>query len=75
MAELDKEVERDRDEAGTYRAVLESADAKAHRTAYNINGIRERSEGGKADQRATVNRDEASVGRDRDEANRLHNSL
>ena len=52
-----------------------SAEAKAHRLASKIDGVRERSKGSEADQRAAVDRSEDMVGRERVEAKRLQNSL
>ena len=72
MAELGKELERARDEAGMDGASLASAKAKAHIFPSEINGVRERSEGGEANQRAAVDRAKAASGRERYKAKRLH---
>ena len=40
ITDLGKELERDQDEARTYGAAFASAEAKVHRHAYNIYGVR-----------------------------------
>ena len=68
-------MERDINESETNRAALAYTDAKLHRLTSDIDGLREQFKGDKADQRSSVNRADAAVGRDRDEAKRLQNSL
>ena len=75
MADMGKELERSRDKVVTDGATLVSAEVMSHRLASKINGVRERSKGGEADQRAAVDRAEVAAGRERAEAKRLHDSL
>ena len=75
MADLGKELERARDEAGMDGAALASPKSKAHTLASDIDSVRERYDGGKAKHRATVDRSEAASRRERDEVKRLHNIL
>ena len=72
---MGKDLERSRDKAGTDGAAFTSAKAKVHSLAYKIDRVRERSKGGKADQRADVNMTDAVAGRERAEAKRLQNIL
>ena len=46
MADLGKELQRDREEAGTEGSALASSKSNAHRLASKIDGLRERYEGG-----------------------------
>ena len=62
MDDLGKNMERNRDEAGTEGAALAPSEDNAHSIAYEV---RERSEGGEDDQRASVNRAKDAVGRER----------
>ena len=75
MDNLGKDLERTKDEARTDKATLASAKAKANMLVSEIEGVRERSEGGYANYRAAVDRDKAAAGRDRDEAKRPHTIL
>ena len=75
MAYLGKDLGRAKDEAGTNGAFLSSTKTKEHTLASEVYKVRERSEGGKAYQRADVNRSKATTGRDMVEAKRLHNRL
>ena len=60
----------------TFRDAPTSAEAEVRRLASKLNRVRERSEGGEADWKATVNRYEAAEGRGgRAEAKRLRDSL
>ena len=62
-----KELYRSKDKAGTDRAILTSAETKTHRLASNIDGVRERSKGVEANQRDSVDREDSTSGRERDE--------
>ena len=75
MEKLVKELERSRYKSVMYGAALAFAEAKSYRLAYEIEGVKGRSKGGKADQRSAVNRSEVATGRERAKAKRLHNSL
>ena len=57
---MGNEMERYREEKGTDGASLASVEDKAHRLASNINRLREQSDGGEVDQRAAVDRAEAT---------------
>ena len=50
-------------EAGMDGAILTSYEAKAHRLASDIERIRERSKGGKSDQRSAIDRDKDAMWR------------
>ena len=52
-----------------------SAEDGLRRLASKLNGVREQSEGAKADQKAAVNKAEDTEGKKRSEAERLHDSL
>ena len=54
---------------------LTSSEAKTHNLASDINGVRERSKGADINQRATVDMAKSTVGRERDEANMLHDII
>ena len=56
-------------------SALASAKVKVHRTPSDINEVRERSNGGEADQRVATNRSDTTVGRERAEAERMCDSL
>ena len=71
MDKLGKEMDRDRDEAGTDGYSLASAEANAHRLASQIDGVREQSEGIGADQRAVIDSDKAEAGGERDKDKKL----
>ena len=53
---MGKELERDQDEAGTYGAVFTSAKSEVLRIAYDIYGVRDISEGAKANWKDDVDR-------------------
>ena len=59
----------------TVGAALVSSESEVRRLASEIDGVRERSKGGKADQRDDVNMTDAVAGRERAEAKRLQNIL
>ena len=77
MADLGKEMERARDEAGMDGDSLESAEAREHRLISETYMAREQYKGGDSNQRAAVNRAEAesATGRERDKDKRLQNIL
>ena len=75
VADLGKELERARDEAGMDGAALTSAKAKAHTFASDIDGVRERSEGAEANQKDAVNRAKSAEGSKRSEAESLNDIL
>ena len=63
MATLVKDLNRSMGEAGMDGAILTSYEAKAHRLASDIERIRERSKGGKSDQRSAIDRDKDAMWR------------
>ena len=75
MADLGKELDRDRDEAGMDGDTLVSDEYKTHKIASDINGVRERSEGGNTNQRDAVDRAKATAGREKAKAMRLKNII
>ena len=75
MAKLVKDLERARDEAVMDGDALACTESKKQRLAYKIDGVKERSKGGKANRRAAVGREEDAAGRERANTNRLHNRL
>ena len=56
-------------------SALASAKVKVHRTPSDINEVRERSNGGEADQRVATNRSDTTVGRERAEAESICNIM
>ena len=75
MADLGKDIEMARYEAGMDRSDLAPSEAKKHRLASEINGVRERSEGADINQMAAIDRADDTSGRDMSEAKRLKNRL
>ena len=57
------------------RTALASAEAKLHRLVYEIDRVRERSKGSKADKGAAIDRAEDAVGRKRIKSKIPHKSL
>ena len=72
---MGKDMDRDRDEAVTTGSTLASAKAKVHRLTSKLDEVRKRYKGSKTNHRDSADRANAAAGRERYEAERLHDIL
>ena len=75
MKELEKDLDKAYDKAGTYRSPLASANAKVSRTASELDGVREWSKEDQYNWKSAIGRSDAASERKRYKAKRLSDSL